>query len=266
MLCLALQEAYMNRCTIIFQNVPLHSPHICYWCPWVSWFHLREYFCLLLKPHMHCVLGHFCIWTLTIFKQWDEAAVRGQALLWSRKTAFFSILYVSARNYMISWDHSGYGMCWSKADVQLLAASVTVIFLTSWTRILSITHSILSTIHKLDSLNGYIFDACSITLRILYQLLHLSSHDLGFVYCDNILQICWDRTPWPQKLFDSMLLNIIHTTSWLTYIHYDYTSFTEHNAYQMMCVLGRVCQDFTWKMPILIPSHYFMKDMYVLEI
>jgi len=29
-LCLPLQEAYMNKCTIIFQNDSLHSPHICY--------------------------------------------------------------------------------------------------------------------------------------------------------------------------------------------------------------------------------------------
>ena len=29
----------------------------------------REYFCLLLKPHMHCVLDYFCIWKLPVFKQ-----------------------------------------------------------------------------------------------------------------------------------------------------------------------------------------------------
>jgi hypothetical protein len=78
------------------------------------------------------------------------------------------------------------------------------------------THPVLSTIHKLNSLNGYIFDACSVTLHTLYRS-HLSLHDLGFVYCDNILQICWDCTPRPQKLIDSMLPNMMHTTSWLTY-------------------------------------------------
>jgi hypothetical protein len=144
--------------------------------------------------HMHCVLAHFCIWKLPVFKQSVRVVMRWSCCMRSstimmQENNFFSILYISAQ---ITWfrDHSGYGMRWSKADVQLLVISVTVIFLTFWTRILPKTHSILSTIHKLDSLNGYIFDACSVTLRILYQLLHLTSRDLGLcaviIFCRSV--------------------------------------------------------------------------------
>ena len=156
----------------------------------------RQYFCLHLKPHMHCVLGHFCISKLPIFKQSVRAVMSWSC--WMRSSTImmqendiFSAFYMLVHKLHDLWDHSGYGMCWSKADVQLLAISVTVNCLTAWTK----TYSILSTIHKLDSLSGYIFDACSVILRISYQLLHLSSCTV-IIFCKSVGIVTPDHKNW----------------------------------------------------------------------
>jgi hypothetical protein len=62
-LCLAVQKAHMNKCTVSLKNYPLHSPHICYWCPWVSWFHLQRIFLLAFEATYA-----LCPWTLLYLK------------------------------------------------------------------------------------------------------------------------------------------------------------------------------------------------------